>query len=105
MLVWRFTTHHSPLIPHMQYFLSKEAMRCPDKVTALHLLTHRIVFANAPHCVFSLTAHLPVMLNSFLHLTRAFLVLLRGQILKFAVKREQRHACLNFAEREQIEQR
>ena len=33
------------------------------------------------------------------------LVLLRGQILKFAVKREQRHACLNFAEREQIEQR
>ena len=69
MLVWRFTTHHSPLIPHMQYFLSKEAMRCHDKVTALHLLTHRIVFANAPHCVFSLTAHLPVMLNSFQHLT------------------------------------
>jgi hypothetical protein len=29
----------------------------------------------------------------------------RGQMLKFAVKREQRHACLNFAEREQIEQR
>jgi hypothetical protein len=46
----------------MQYFLSKEAMRCPDKVTALHLLTHRIAF-------FSLTAHLPVMLNSFQHLT------------------------------------
>ena len=33
-----------------------------------------------------------------------FLVFLRGQILKFAVKREQRHACLNYAEREQIEQ-
>ena len=32
-----------------------------------------------------------------------FLVLLRGQILKFAVKREQSQACLNFAEREQIE--
>jgi hypothetical protein len=32
------------------------------------------------------------------------LVLLRGQILKFAVKREQRQACLNYAEREQIEQ-
>ena len=31
------------------------------------------------------------------------LVLLRGLILKFAVKREQRHACLNFAKREQIE--
>ena len=31
------------------------------------------------------------------------LLLLRGQILKFAVKREQRKACLNFAEREQIE--
>ena len=30
-------------------------MRCPDKVTALHPLTHCIVFANAPHCVFSLT--------------------------------------------------
>ena len=29
----------------------------------------------------------------------------RGQMLKFAVKRGQRHACLNFAEREQIEQR
>ena len=57
MLVWRFTTHHSPLIPHMQYFLSKEAMRWPDKVTALHSLTHRIVFANAPHCVFSFITH------------------------------------------------
>ena len=30
-------------------------MRCPDKVTALHPLTHRIAFANAPHCVFLLT--------------------------------------------------
>ena len=28
----------------------------------------------------------------------------RGEILKFAVKREQGQACLNFAEREQIEQ-
>ena len=26
-------------------------------------------------------------------------------MLKFAVKRELRHACLNFSEREQIEQR
>ena len=26
-------------------------------------------------------------------------------MLKFAVKREQRHACLNYAEREQIEQK
>ena len=32
-----------------------------------------------------------------------FHVFLRGLILKFAVKREQRKACLNFAEREQIE--
>ena len=32
-------------------------MRWPDKVTALHSLTHRIDFANAPHCVFSFTAH------------------------------------------------
>ena len=59
MLVWRFTTHHSPLIPHMQYFLSKEAMRCPDKVTALHLLTHRVDFAHAPRCVFSFTSLRP----------------------------------------------
>ena len=29
---------------------------------------------------------------------------LRGQILKFAVKREQSQACLSYAEREQIEQ-
>ena len=28
---------------------------------------------------------------------------LRGQILKFAVKREQSQACLSYAEREQIE--
>ena len=32
-------------------------MRCPDKVTALHPLTHRIVFVTAPHCVFLLTTH------------------------------------------------
>ena len=33
-----------------------------------------------------------------------FLVLLRGQILKFAIEREQSPTCLNCAEREQIEQ-
>ena len=33
------------------------------------------------------------------------LILLRGQMLKFAIKREQSQACLNYAEREQIEQR
>ena len=33
------------------------------------------------------------------------LILLREQILKFAIKREQSQACLNYAEREQIEQR
>mgnify|MGYP003494064757 CR=1 FL=1 len=38
-------------------------MRWPDKVTALHLLTHRIVFVNAPYCVFSFTSHLPVFLS------------------------------------------
>ena len=47
----------------MQYICSEKPMRCPDKVTALHPLTHRIVFANAPHCVFSFTAHLPVFLS------------------------------------------
>ena len=41
----------------MQYICSEKPMRWPDKVTALHPLTHRIVFANAPHCVFSLTSH------------------------------------------------
>ena len=40
-------------------------MRCPDKVTALHSLTQRIVFANATYCVFLLTTHLSVMLNLF----------------------------------------
>ena len=39
----------------MQYICSKKPMRCLDKVTALHSLMHRIVFANAPRCVFSLT--------------------------------------------------
>ena len=33
-----------------------------------------------------------------------YLVLLRGQILKFAVERVQSRACLNYAECEQIEQ-
>ena len=33
------------------------------------------------------------------------LILLRGQMLKFAIKRVQSQACLNYAEREQIEQR
>ena len=41
----------------MQYICSEKPMRCPDKVTALHSLTHRVDFANAPHCVFSFTAH------------------------------------------------
>ena len=33
------------------------------------------------------------------------LILARSEILKFAIEREQRQACLNYAEREQIEQR
>ena len=41
----------------MQYICSEKPMRCLDKVTALHPFTHRIVFAHAPHCVFSFTAH------------------------------------------------
>ena len=28
----------------------------------------------------------------------------RGEMLKFAIEREQRQACLNYAKREQIEQ-
>ena len=34
-------------------------MRCPDKVTALHPLTHRVDFAHAPRCVFSFTSLRP----------------------------------------------
>ena len=46
----------------MQYICSEKAMRCPDKVTALHPFTHRIVFAHAPHCVFSFTAHCSLLI-------------------------------------------
>ena len=42
---------------HMQYICSEKPMRCLDKVTALHPLTHRIVFVTAPRCVFLLTTH------------------------------------------------
>ena len=45
----------------MQYICSEKPMRCLDKVTALHSLTHRIDFANAPRCVFSFTAHRLIM--------------------------------------------
>ena len=45
------------------------------------------------------------MLNLFQHLTASLDFPVRGQILKFAIKREQSQACLNYAEREQIEQR
>ena len=45
----------------MQYICSEKPMRWPDKVTALHPLTYRIVFAHAPHCVFSFTAHRLIM--------------------------------------------
>ena len=69
----RMTFVYSPLTTHRSFLtcsISYQKKQCgAPKVTALHLLTHRIVFANAPHCVFSLTAHLPVMLNSFQHLS------------------------------------
>ncbi|MBR5883725.1 MAG: hypothetical protein IKZ17_00690, partial [Bacteroidaceae bacterium] len=45
----------------MQYICSEKPMRCLDKVTALHPFTHRVDFANAPHCVFSFTAHRLIM--------------------------------------------
>ena len=35
----------------MQYICSKKPMRWLDKVTALHSLTHRIVFVNASQCL------------------------------------------------------
>ena len=41
----------------MQYICSEKPMRWPNKVTALHPLTHCIVFAHAPRCVFLLTTH------------------------------------------------
>ena len=43
----------------MQYICSEKPMRCLDKVTALHPLTHRIVFVIATYCVFSLIAFRP----------------------------------------------
>ena len=46
----------------MQYICSEKPMRCLDKVTALHSLTHRVDFANAPHCVFSFTAHCSMLI-------------------------------------------
>ena len=46
------------------------------------------------------------MLNSFQHLTASlYLPPSLGEILKFVIEREQSQACLNYAEREQIEQR
>ena len=49
----------------MQYICSEKPMRCLDKVTALHPLTHRIVFAHAPHCVFSFTAHCSLLITHY----------------------------------------
>ena len=40
----------------MQYICSEKPMRWPDKVTALHPFTHRIVFVTAPHCLCHRTA-------------------------------------------------
>ena len=92
----------------MQYICSEKPMRCPDKVTALHSLTHRIVFVNAPRCVF----RSPLIFLSSCHaeLVSAsvrgdVLEMARCEILKFVIEREQSQACLNYAEREQIEQR
>lgn len=45
----KLKTHNSKLTAH---YFSKKPMRCPDKVTALYPLTHRIASAHAPHCVF-----------------------------------------------------
>ena len=36
------------LTAQMQYFFSKKPMRCPDKVTALSLPTHRVAFFRSP---------------------------------------------------------
>ena len=73
MLVWRFTTHHSPLIAHSSFLacnISSQKTQCGVTIksphcicsrTALSLPTHRIAFFRSP------LAHLPVMLNSFQH--------------------------------------
>ena len=45
------------------------------------------------------------MLNLFQHLTARLFAPPLGEILKFVIEREQSQACLNYAEREQIEQR
>ena len=45
--IYANTTHHI-----FDTSIQKNAMRCNGLCNALTLLTHRIVFANAPHCVF-----------------------------------------------------
>ena len=57
----------------MQYICSEKPVFLLKKANAVPLAKSphciRIVFANAPYCVFSLTTHLSVMLNLFQHLT------------------------------------
>ena len=63
-----------------------------NSIPSLQTVTAHRSWLTIRHAEFSSASH-----------REPFLVLLRGQIMKFAVKREQRKACLNFAEREQIE--
>ena len=73
------------------YFMDSMA-QMPIQYPSLLTVTAHRSWLTIRHAEFSSASH-----------REPLLVLLRGLILKFAVKREQRKACLNFAEREQIE--
>ena len=74
---------------------------CIRSRTALSLLTHRIAFFRSP-LIFLSSCHAELVSAS---VRGDVLEMARCEILKFVIEREQSQACLNYAEREQIEQR
>ena len=100
----------------MQYICSEKPMRWPDKVTALHPLTHRIVFVTAPHCLchrtaLSLLTHRIAFFRSpliFLSSCHAELVSasVRGDVLEMArceiLKQVQDDICVLTAHRSSL---
>ena len=70
-------------------------------VSVLSLPTHRIAFFRSP-LIFLSSCHAELVSAS---VRGDVLEMARCEILKFVIEREQSQACLNYAEREQIEQR
>ena len=85
----------------MFFYITKD--ETPELMVMLNSFNF-VQFAHARHSSSKLGSALAQSQISASH-REPFLVFLRGQILKFAIKREQSQACLNYAEREQIEQR